>query len=303
MVEAAARVSQAHPSARRWRGPLLAFTGGVLFLYGASLPLVESARVCCPRLIVFLVFDSRVLTELLSICVPVLAFAAALRLVIAPAARPGLARGLLLLAGLVGISLILGEAGALIHIKGGLPAAGALLGFSGAALILASSVLEHRKGVFEEKARHLGLSLPFLGPAVILLGAGLFIVALLMPWTSVWRPEDTRLPLRLVSGTVNSPYWFWSIVLPSAIILPVIFAAYRMLSGLRRPQTEVGMALGGGIFATLLFVQLVGRAVSSPAGPPGLPPIYLLEPWVYLGMAAGGLIVAGAVVHGFFLRR
>jgi hypothetical protein len=115
-----------------------------------------------------------------------------------------------------------------------------------------------------------------------------------MPWTT--RP----FPLRLVNLRIG-PYWIWSIVVPSAIVIPVIVAAVRMFSVPRQRQTEVGIALAGGIFATLLFVRVVGRVLSSAPSP--FPPVFSLEIGAYIGLAAGLLIVLGAVFHLFVLRH
>lgn len=276
----------------------MAFTGAGTFVYSASFPLVDSPLVCCPTLMRLSGLDARILIDVLPLFVPVAATAAAIGLVIASAVGVSLARGALLSVGLVGMALILHDAGGLIDIKGGTLAAGALLGFGGASLILAASVFAHSTGDFQENRRQLTGPLRVIGPVAILLGAGMFVVALVMPWTT--RP----FPLRLVSLPPVSEYWMWSIAVPSAIILPVAVAGVRMLTKQHRRQPGLGMALAGGIFATLLFVQVVGRVVlSSSAGLPGLPPMFVLEAGAYVGLASGALIIAGAATYAFSLRR
>ena len=294
MVEAVARVHPALPRTRRWLRPLLACGGAATFLYGTRFTLVDSPLICCPRLIVLSELDSRILTQLLPLSVPFAALLAAAGSAVGTARMGRIARGVLLSAGTVGIALIIHAAGGLIHVKGGVPARGAVLGFIGASIILAASLLGSGKRPFEE-TRLVGRSFRFVGPVVILLGVGLFTVALLMPWTT--RP----FPLRLVSLPTVSSYWIWSFVVPSAIAFPVMVAAVRMLSVLRQRQTEVGIALAGGIFATLLFVRVVGRVLSS--APPPFPPVFSLEVGAYIGLAAGSLIVVGAVFHALAVRH
>lgn len=248
---------------------------------------MDSPRVCCPRLIVFWTLDSRILTELPGIFVSLMAFSVALVLVVARGGGTSLARGILGSTGVVGIALVVHEAGGLIDLKGGGPAAGAVLGFLGAAIILVASLLG-KKGDLENGLRRQAGSRRIVGPILILLGAGLFTLALVMPWTT--RP----FPIRLVP-LPGSSYWIWSIVEPSAIVLPVIVAAVRMLPGLQR-RTEVGIALAGGIFAMLLFVRVVGHVLSSDTPP--FPPVFSLEIGAYVGLVAGSLMVAGAIFHG-----
>jgi hypothetical protein len=190
--------------------------------------------------------------------------------------------------------LIVHAAGSLIDIKGGAPAGGAILGFVGASIILAASLLGFGTMDYEKESRLLAGSLRYVGPVSILLGAGLFTVALLMPWTT--RP----FPLRLVN-LPPGPYWIWSTVVPSAIVIPVVVAAIRMLPGLRQRQSELGIALAGGIFATLVFVRVVGRVVTS--APPPFPPVFSLKIGAYIGLAAGSLMVLGALFHALVLRR
>jgi hypothetical protein len=294
VVEAVAPVHRTHQRAARWLRPLLAAIGAATFLYATLFPLVDSPLVCCPRLIVPSVLDARILTHLLPLSVPIAAFLAAVATAVGPARGGGIPRGVLFSAGMVGIALIVHAAGGLIHVKGGVPARGAVLGFIGASIIFVASFLGSGKRSFEETRKVAG-SLRLVGPVSILLGAGVFTVALLMPWTT--RP----FPLRLVNLPTASSYWIWSIVVPSAIVVPVIVVAVRMLSVVRQRQTEVGIALAGGIFATLLFVRVVGRVLSS--APPPFPPVFSLETGAYLGLAAGALIMSGAVFHVFVLRN
>jgi hypothetical protein len=290
VVEAVTRVHPSHPGAARWLGPLLAAIGAGTFLYGTLFPLVDSAGV---RLIVFWTLDSRVLTELIAIFVSLMGFSVVVWLVIARGGATGVARGVLRSTGLVGVAFVVHEAGGLIDLKGGVPAAGAVLGFVGASTILTASLPGGKTG-FEDAPHRPAGSLRLVGPIAILLAAGLAAVALLMPWTT--RP----FPLRLVNLRIG-PYWIWSIVVPSAIVIPVIVAAVRMFSVPRQRQTEVGIALAGGIFATLLFVRVVGRVLSSAPSP--FPPVFSLEIGAYIGLAAGLLIVLGAVFHLFVLRH
>lgn len=294
MVEAVAHVGQAHRRTASLLRPVLASIGAGTFLYATSFPLVDSPLVCCPRLIAFSALDSRILTQLLPFSVPIAALLAAIGSVASPSRAGGIARGVLFSAGTVGIALIVHAAGSLIDVKGGVPAGGAVLGFVGAAIILAASLLGSGKNPLEDETRLVGGSLRFIGPVSILLGAGVFTVALLMPWTT--RP----FPLRLV-WLPTGPYWIWSIVLPSVIVLPVVVAAVRMLPGLNQRQTEIGIALAGGIFATLMFVRVVGRVVSS--SPPPFPPVFSLEIGAYVGLASGALIVAGATLCALSVRR
>jgi hypothetical protein len=290
VVEAVAPVRQTRPRVERWLHPILVALGAGTFLYATLFPLVDSPGV---RLIVFWTLDSRLLTELIAIFVSLMAFSVAVRLVIARGGATGVARGVLRSTGLVGVALVVHEAGGLIDLKGGIPAAGAVLGFAGASMILVASLLGG-KGGFEDGPLRPPGSLRLVGPIAILLGAALFTLALLMPWTT--RP----FPLRLVNLPTGL-YWTWSIVVPSAIVIPVIVAAVRMLPGLHQRQTGVGIALAGGIFATLLFVRVIGHVLSS-ALPP-FPPVFSLEIGAYIGLAAGSLIVVGTVFHAFVLRH
>jgi hypothetical protein len=289
VVEAVAPVRQTRPRVERWLHPILVALGAGTFLYATLFPLVDSPGV---RLIVFWTLDSRLLTELIAIFVSLMAFSVAVRLVV-PGGATGVARGVLRSTGLVGIALVVHETGGLVDLKGGVPAAGAVLGFVGASTILTASLPGGKTG-FEDAPRRPAGSLRLVGPIAILLGAGLFTVALLMPWTT--RP----FPLRLVN-LPTGPYWTWSIVVPSAIVIPVVVAAVRMLPGLHQRQTEVGIALAGGIFATLLFARVIGHVLSS-ALPP-FPPVFSLEIGAYIGLAAGSLIVVGTVFHAFVLRH
>lgn len=291
MAPAVMAVRRRDSELRSWGRPLLAALGAGAFLYGGSFPLIGSPRVCCPRLIVFSGLD--LLSQLLPLAVPVAALLAGVGSGLRTTRRASLSRGVLFSAGLVGIALISHAAGGLIHVKGGRPALGAILGVIGAALILVSSLLGERNRDVEEESRRPAGPLRLVGPISILLGAGLFTVALLLPWTT--RP----FPIWLVHLSTG-PYWIWSIVVPSAIVLPVSVAAARMLPRLSERQTEVGIALAGGLFATLLFVRVVGRVLSS--APPPFPPVFSLEIGAYMGLAAGSLIMIGAAFHAFMLR-
>jgi energy-converting hydrogenase Eha subunit E len=294
VAERIAGVHPAPPKIRRWLRPLLAGLGAGTFLYATGFRLVDSPLVCCPRLIVFSALDSRLLTHLLPLSVPIAALLAAVGSAVGPARAGGIARGVLFSTGTVGIALIFHAAGSLIDVKGGVPAEGAVLGSIGAATILAASLLGSRKSRVEDETRLNEGSLRFVGPVSILLGVGAFTLALLMPWTI--RP----FPLRLVNLSTG-PYWNWSIVVPTAIVVPVIVAAVRMIPGLRQRQTEMGIALAGGTFATLLFVRVVGRVVSS--SPPPFPPVFSLEIGVFVGLTGGALIVGGALFHARVLRH
>jgi hypothetical protein len=236
-------------------------------------------------------FEPRTLNEAIPLLIPVVGLVASVRLIVAPGCGPSLVRGVLLSTGIVGTALIVDAAGGLIAVKGGIPGAGALLGFTGASLILTTALhwpATKDRMANDSPAQRLRGVVAF----GILVGAGVFIVALLMPWTN--RP----FPLRLVSLPPNQ-YWIWSTILPAGIVLPTIVAAVRLLRTGPHGPTELGVALGGGIFGTLLFVQVVGRVLSSAIGP--FPPVYSLTPGPYLGLGAGTLILAGALVGS--LRR
>ena len=293
MVEAVASSSSASKN-RRWLRPLSTCVGAATFLYATTLRLVDSPLICCPRLIVLSGLDSRLLGHLLPLSVPIAALLAAVGSAVGTGRTFRIARGVLFSAGLVGIALIVHAAGSLIDIKGGAPAGGAILGFVGASIILAASLLGFGTMDNEKDSRLLAGSLRHVGPVSILLGAGLFTVALLMPWTT--RP----FPLRLVN-LPPGPYRIWSTVVPSAIVIPVVVAAVRMLPGLRQRQGELGIALAGGIFATLVFVRVAGRVVTS--APPPFPPVFSLKIGAYIGLAAGSLMVLGALFHALVLRR
>lgn len=293
MVDSVAQLGATRPRPATWLRPLLAAVGAATFLYATRFPLVDSPRVCCPRLIVFWTWDSRILTELIAIFVSFVGFSVAVLLGVARSDPTRVARGVLGSTGLVGMALVVHEAGGLMDLKGGVPATGAVLAFLGAGIILAASLLEEKGGLQNELHRLAG-SLRLVAPLVVLLGAGLFTLALVMPWTT--RP----FPIRLVS-VPRSLYWIWSIVVPSAIVVPVIVASVRMLPGLRERTTEVGIALAGGIFATLLFVRVIGQVVAS-AVPP-FAPVFSLEIGAYIGLAGGSLIVVGAAFHAVALRR
>lgn len=295
MIEASAPALKSFRA--RWVSVLLALGGAGMFLYAAFQPTVDSPRVCCPRLIVFTGIDSRTLTHSIALLIPVVALGAGVRLIVAPAGGSSIARGVLFSTGLVGAALIVREAGALIDVKGGVPATGALLGFTGASLIVAGAVLwPERRHIKRDDGRP-KRTLRLMVPLGILLGAGMFVAAVMMPWSN--RPH----PIRLV-WLVSEPYWNWSRLLPAAIILPTFVAAVRLLLTNRQRPTEIGVALGGGIFATLLFVQVVGMVLSS-SFPEGIdhPPVFALTIWGYLGLAAGGLILASALLGGLSPRR
>jgi hypothetical protein len=282
----------------RWLPSLLAVLGAGTFLYAAGFPLVDSSRVCCPRLMGFSDISARTLTHLLPLGVPAGAVAAAVALLIGSATISSVARGVLLAAGVVGMALIVHGAGGIIAVKGGIPAMGSILGFTAASLILAAAVLGWVNKESTRKPWRRPGSLALVAPAAILLGSGLFIVAVLMPWTT--RPH----PIKLVWLPPESTYWIWSTVVPAGFILPTVLAGLRMLADSRQRPTEVGVALAGGLFGTLLFLRVVGHVVlSGQAGPPDDPPVFSLEPWAYLGLLAGSLIVVGAVLQALLLRR
>jgi hypothetical protein len=116
-------------------------------------------------------------------------------------------------------------------------------------------------------------------------------------------------PLMALGGAAlflyGPPYlvWIWSGVLLASVLVPTFLAAVRILRGDRRPQMAVGVALAGGICGTLLFVQKIGIIVGSGlAGPPGLPPVFSPGIGLYVGVAAGGLMVAGAILCALSLR-
>lgn len=281
----------------RWVSVLLALGGAGMFLYAGFQPTVDSPRACCPRLIVSPGIEARTLTDSIAFLIPLVALAAAVRLIVAPPGGSSIARGVLFSTGLVGAALIVRVAGALIDVKGGTPATGALLGFTGASLIVAAAVLWPERGHIQEDDGRPKRTLRLMVPLGILLGAGMFVAAVMMPWSN--RPH----PMRLV-WLNTGPYWNWSALLPAAIILPTFVAALRLLLTNRRRPTEIGVALGGGIFATLLFGQVVGMVLSS-SFPEGIdrPPVFALTTWAYLGLGAGGLILASALVGSLSPRR
>jgi hypothetical protein len=293
LIEASGRPFDA---LQKWLRPLLAVAGAGTFLYAGDKPLVDSPLVCCPGLLVNPGLDAHTLTKAISILVPIVTLVAAVRLIVSPIGGPSLVRGLLLSSGIVAAALIVEAAGGLIAVKGGIPASGALLGFLGACLVLSAAFLWPKTRDLRTKETPTR-PLRRLVATGILLGVGLLVVALLVPWTN--RP----FPLRLV-GLRLGPYWIWSSILPAAILVPTIVAGVRLLGTDSQGPTELGAALGGGIYGTLLFVQVVGRVLASSIGP--FPPVHSLTPGAYLGLGAGSLILASTFV-GFFaphaLRR
>lgn len=281
---------------RMWLRPLIPLVGAGLFLYASKFSLVDDSLVVGARLAAWPELNSWGLIRLLPFCVPLAGVIGAARLLVFPSVDPSVMRGVLLAAGLVGIALILDEAGAIIALKGGVPGAGSIFGLAGALLILTSALLP--SGTVPTGKERVATSSRLLGPVAILLCVGVFSAALLSPWTT--RPH----PMRLVWWPPMTRHWIWSVALPAAIVVPIIVAALRMSLGRHLRQTEVGVALTGGIFATLLFVRVVGFSIqASETGPLGLPPTFPLEKAPYVGLAAGGLIVVAALGHTLILRR
>jgi hypothetical protein len=276
---------------RRWPSAGLSLAGAVTFLYAGFLPMVNSPKVCCPGLIGILGFESRILIDSMALMIPVIGLAAPGLLFSMTWAR--VVRGLLLSTGLIGAALIAQAAGGLIAVKGGAPAAGAILGWTGSSLIFAASLLLLEPAT-NSGSRELGRSLKFAVPVGILLGVGMFLVAVLLPWSI--RP----FPLKLIALPHESQYWIWSTVLETAIILPTTIAGVRLLRKDSPHRSDLGVALGGGVFATLVFVQIVGQVlVSSQLGGPR----FSLTWSAYLGLGAGGLIIASALVGVWSVAR
>jgi hypothetical protein len=295
MIKASAQALKA--IRRKWASVLLVLGGAGTCLSASFQPLVDSPLVCCPRLMGIPGLDSRTLSDSIPLLIPVVSLGAALRLIVTRDGGPSMVRGVLLATGIAGAALILQDAGGLIAVKGGVPASGALLGFAGALLILAAAFLWPETRNIKTDHERPTRTLRAIVPAGILLGAGMLVVAVLMPWSD--RPH----PMRLV-WLLSGPYWIWSTVLEAAIILPTIVAAVRLILADRQRPTEVGVALGCGLFATLLFVQVIGLVLSSSFPEElDLPPVFSLATGGYLGLGAGGLILASALVGSFSLRR
>jgi hypothetical protein len=239
--------------------------------------------------------DSRALSQSIPLLIPVVVLGCAVRLIVSSAGGPSIVRGILLSAGIVGTALIVQHAGGLIAVKGGVPATGALLGSTGALLILIAPFLWPGTPNVEATAPGPPRTYPAFSAIGLLLGAGLLIVAVLMPWSN--RPH----PMKLV-WLLSGPYWIWSTVLEAAIILPTLVAAVRLLLADRQRPTEIGVATGCGIFATLLFVQVIGWVLSSSFPEElDLPPVFSLATGGYLGLGAGGLILGSALVGSLSL--
>lgn len=280
----------------KWFAPVLASLGATTFLAAGYLSLADSPRIsCCLRLIRW--HPGRSEYFLLMDAVPLGVFALALgtstwMLIARPRSSP-LVRGLFLSAGVVGIALIVRSAAGFIDIKGGVPRIGAILGLIGAFLICAAAFALPRDATQTGEYPNGSLLPRLVGSSAIIVGAGAWITALLMPWTLK--------PIRIGWGLdPRSPYWIWPTILSAAIVIPTLVAGFRMLRS-DPPRTAVGLAIAGSLSAMMLFLRPFGYALEFSSHPLSRP--ISSAAGARLGLSAGGIMLGGAFLHAFLLRH